>query len=342
MGRGAVATFTHEIPSVESYWRAIILFGKNAASYKFALAGSLLELGRGSESVGLDELAVPFAHRVADHLRTHDKQGASERSRFLDACRAFNRGELDESSLQAATVKLGFVNVIDAFHIVDGSEVDDRFFIDERRSGKGIRLTDQLRKLMDQQAAGGLDEELEARWRLVETAWALNLPRQLLTVEYEPEKQDIVVPRRRTAITGARGALNGYQKGHCFYCFRRISVVGGALETCQVDHVFPWSPGRTVGGAPIDGVWNLVLACPRCNSWHEKSDRPPARRYVERLLRRNEFLIASDHPLKPTLIAQTGRTKAERFGTLKKALREVTVGGARREWTAPEEMDAAF
>ncbi len=31
-------------PSLESYWRSVILFGQNSATYKFALAKSLLEL----------------------------------------------------------------------------------------------------------------------------------------------------------------------------------------------------------------------------------------------------------------------------------------------------------
>ena len=31
-------------PSLESQWRAIILFGKNSATYKFAFAKSLLKL----------------------------------------------------------------------------------------------------------------------------------------------------------------------------------------------------------------------------------------------------------------------------------------------------------
>lgn len=35
-----VARFTHEVPSVDAYWRAIILFGQNVASSKFALGGA--------------------------------------------------------------------------------------------------------------------------------------------------------------------------------------------------------------------------------------------------------------------------------------------------------------
>jgi hypothetical protein len=68
------------------------------ASYKFALGGALLEIGAGSEVVSLDELALPFASRVAEHLRTHDKQGTFQQSRFPDACRAYNSGELDDSA----------------------------------------------------------------------------------------------------------------------------------------------------------------------------------------------------------------------------------------------------
>jgi hypothetical protein len=235
MDRGdAVARFVYGIPSRDSYWRAIVLFGQNVASYKFALAGALLEIGTGSEEVSLDDLALPFANRVAEHLRTHDKQGTFQQSRFLDACRAYNNGELDDDGLRAKTAQLGFANVIDAFHVVDNTEVPERFFIDERKSGKGIRLTEDLRQLLDQGHGPNLRDEVEARWRLVETAWELNLPRQLLTVEFEPVTTTLIVPRRRTNITGARAALNGYQKGHRFYCYAPIDIASGSATTCQV------------------------------------------------------------------------------------------------------------
>lgn len=114
-------------------------------------------------------------------------------------------------------------------------------------------------------------------------------------------------------IIGARAALNGYQKGHCFYCF-----------------------------APIDGAWNLVLACPSCNGWQQKSERPPAAKCLERLHRRNEFLIASHHPLRPTLLSQTGPTATARIRMLQRAFSEATVGGARQPWLAPQELPAKF
>ncbi len=338
----AIARFTHEAPTISSYWRAIILFGQNVASYKFALAGALLELGSESELISLDDLAVPFARRVAGHLRTHDKQGTFERSRFLDACRSFNAGDLDGEGLRAKTVQLGFANVIDAFHVVDKQQLPERFFLDERRTGQGIRLTDHLHTVAGAGQASTLDQEVESRWQLVETAWELNLPKHLLTVEFDPVEQVLLPARRRTAITGARGALNGYQKGRCFYCFAPVQIISGHEDLCEVDHVFAWSSGPRVSDAPVDGIWNLVLACSRCNGWHEKSDRPPHLRYVERLHQRNEFLISSHHPLRPTLIAQTGTGPSRRAATLRGAYDHVSVGGARAAWTAPEEMDPAF
>ena len=47
-------------PSLENYWRGVILFGRNVASYKFALAKSLLELAdKKSDFIPLEELAEP-------------------------------------------------------------------------------------------------------------------------------------------------------------------------------------------------------------------------------------------------------------------------------------------
>ena len=37
-------SFIGSDPTLEDLWRAIVLFGRNSASYKFALAASLLDL----------------------------------------------------------------------------------------------------------------------------------------------------------------------------------------------------------------------------------------------------------------------------------------------------------
>ncbi len=79
-----------------------------------------------------------------------------------------------------------------------------------------------------------------------------------------------------------------------------------------MDHFFPHAL-KSAGLLGLDGVWNLLLACPRCNRGvGGKSDRVPTLRLLERLSTRNEFLIASHHPLRETLMAQTGATEDRR------------------------------
>ena len=305
-------------PTLENYWRSIILFGRNVASYKFALGQSLLEFAtREQEVIALTDLAVPFARKLCEHLRTADKQATSTSSKFLDVCRKFNAQEISETELIDSTTKLGFNNVIDAFHVVHDGEIGVRFFTDER-AGKerGVRLTDNVFRLTETIQFDNLLAEIEARWRLVETAWDLKMPRTVLTVSYEDSSGLLVTSSRdfeRKAITSCRDALNGYQKGKCFYCFGDIGVVDESLTLAEVDHFFPHVLKQHQFVGPLDGVWNLVLACPTCNRGSAgKFARLPELRFLERLHTRNSFYIESHHPLKETLIAQTGATEQQR------------------------------
>ena len=78
-------------PSNEDYWRGIVLLGRNVATYKLALAKSLLELAPAGETfITMEELAVPYAHHPAEHLKKAQRQITSSRSQFLDTCRKFN------------------------------------------------------------------------------------------------------------------------------------------------------------------------------------------------------------------------------------------------------------
>ncbi len=57
--------FISKVPSLEDYWRGIILYGRNVASYKFALAKTLLELNpQAGQLIKLGELAPVFARHV--------------------------------------------------------------------------------------------------------------------------------------------------------------------------------------------------------------------------------------------------------------------------------------
>ena len=91
-------------------------------------------------------------------------------------------------------------------------------------------------------------------------------------------------------------------------CVRPVSASGGVFADAS----------RRTSGRIIDGVWNLELACQSCNREAAGNvDRLPTERLPARLHARNEHLIVSHHPLRETLIVQTGDDKVRRSGFLR-------------------------
>ena len=148
----------------------------------------------------------------------------------------------------------------------------------------------------------------------METAWAMGVAMHMVDIKHGPAQSILFTfdrTNRRKTVTSADEALNGYQKGKCFYFRCDIDITTGR-ET-EVDHFFPHTFSREESFELIDGVWNLVLACTDCNAGvGGKFARIPSIRLLERLDTRNNFLIASHHPLRETLINQTGTTESAR------------------------------
>jgi hypothetical protein len=293
-------------PSLESQWRAIILFGKNSATYKFAYAKTLIEILNLKKSIiSLEDLAEPFSRYIIEHLKANDKQGSSSSSKFLNQCRAFINGSISQDELANTTTKLGFVNVIDAFQNVNGDTIKNPFYQKNYIEGKKeIILTDNIFKLKDALQFDNFDQEVDARWKLVETAWNLNVNPNLLEVKHDELKQELYIESdfmRRINITSVRDSLNGYQKGKCFYSYQDIFLTRESHRICAVDHFLPHLHKKAHANEQvnINGVWNLVLADPLVNS--AKSARVPHHKYLERLYNRNEFYIESKHPLAETI-----------------------------------------
>lgn len=302
-----------------------MLFGRNVACYKFALAKSLLELAAEETTfVSLEDLAMPYSRHVIEHLANCDAQSqkSDKPYPFLEACRQFNQQQIDRDRLMQTTAKEGFKVVLDKFHNVGGDTLPVRFY--EKQRG-GITLTDELFRLHELQNADSLPWEIEARWKLVELAWSVSLPLVAVgvTVGYDSEAKFLFAQRkqRRVDLTSCRDALNGYQKGKCFYCFAPISVIIGADNLTDIDHFFPHALAEFI--QPIDGVWNLVLSCQQCNRGEGgKFERLPHLDYLARLHKRNEFLISSHHPLREVLMQQTGKTIQKRSQFLQRCYTE--------------------
>ena len=83
--------------------------------------------------------------------------------------------------------------------------------------------------------------------------------------------------RQRIALSTIRGPLKDAFGARCFYCASALA------HNNPVDHVLPWS---LLG---IDGLANLVLACPRCNS--DKRHSLPTPEIMDQVLSRDRMLL---------------------------------------------------
>ena len=309
-------------PTLGDYWRSIILFGRNTASYKFALANSLLYFAdKNVDTVNIDDVALKFSGFICEHLKVNDKQAISTSNSFLDQCRKFNNQTIEADELVHSTKSQGFRYVFDAFHNIPGGDLPVNFYSKSTDKSSDIIIHDELFKLLKIFDYEDLRNENEARWSLVETAWKLNLKNNLVTLNYDPETELIMEPDkyRRQSVTSARDALNGYQKGYCFYCFNPISTITNNPNVADVDHFFPHLLARYTPSINFDGIWNLVLSCQGCNRGKQgKFEKLPTISLLERLHTRNSFLIESHHPLRETLISQTGKNETKRISFLQK------------------------
>lgn len=310
-----IEVFKEINPSLEQYWRSIILYGSNVASYKFALGKSLLDIAQfETNEISLSDLATHFSRYICEHLMKAPRQTTSNASTFIDACKDFNNGSIELEQLHDLTVKHGFNYVLDKFPIVNGEIIPIQFY-EYNKKNKKLIINDNLFKLKELKYFGNLTNEVEARWNLVETAWEMGISTNLLQIKNDADENILYIESktRRKNITSARDALNGYQKGVCFYCFDNITLNAKDDELCDVDHFFPHTLQNSTPQTNLNGIWNLVLSCKECNRGENgKFAKIPTLKYLERLNKRNEYLISSHHPLRETLIRQTGKTQVQR------------------------------
>jgi len=323
--------FLENDSSLESEFRSIYLFGRNVATYKFALAHSLLELSTQEKTfISLEELSPIFAKHMLEHVKSGKRQLTSPSSQFINALELYNLSQITWEQLMFVTERKGFVNVIDAFHIIPTGQLETRFY-EKGIQGKtiGISLTDSIFQIDQSSQKNNLINEIDGRWNLVETAWTEKNPK--LEIKFDGDLEQFfyikaVTPEtymnshERIALTSARKPLNGYQKGKCFYCYRPISIQSKQLDICDVDHFIPLSVQYTSTlDLDLNGIWNLVLSCQECNRGERfgKFSRVPQESLLQRLHKRNEYLIESNHPLKETIMMKTGMNSKLRASYLK-------------------------
>ena len=338
--------------SLVNHFRSIFLLGANTATYKFALAKSLLELHRTAKTfISLDELSPIYAKHLIEHIKTEKRQlSGSGTSKLLNSLHLYSQDQISEDLMLSITRAEGFKYVLDAFHNLPNKQKASYFFEKSVQGKKqGIVLTDNLFKIYQSTDFDSFESEIEGRWNLVESAWSED---QLIKVQYDTDTEKLYYLKPvsnnsflhshlRTDLTPVRKPLNGYQKGKCFYCLKHISIEPKQGNTCDVDHVIPMSiQYGSKYDLQLNHVWNLVLACQQCNRWEEggKSANLPQVQFMHRLHQRNEYLIESNHPLKENIIQMAGKKSEQRLDFILKHF-EFACTIRKANW-APKEVHA--
>lgn len=282
------------------YWKAIILFGLNNATYKMALANVLLDSIRmGETTIDWSSLSERYLNSYIDRLKnSHPQQGNPSRLTIME--RIINDVKMNQITYEQAIERVGneaFEDVIPRFHTIGRNRLlaQEKFY--EFEKGKLLNLKDSLLQLDN---PSELKNEVDARWSLLEGAFLINQTQYSLANNI----REIYVADGygRKSLSPMIPFLQGYQTNTCFYCREPI------LDDIHVDHVLPRQVIRH------DEVWNLVLSHPECNM--NKSDKVVGLHFIEKLIARNENIMGSNHPWKHKISASLGKTKSQRRSSM--------------------------
>lgn len=281
----------------KEYWRLLILYGVNASTYKMALAQCLYQLTQqGKTDVSIHELAKLFFDTYEKRLKNGMPQLNNEcrSTKMEQIVTRYDAGAVDYDSAITFTEQNAFGDVIPRFHVLNNRLIENRFF---DTTNEGIVLTDSVYNVFDDNEHEDLLRELDARWSLLESSYAIK--QQNAKLINDIKKNYLIRGYERTDITYMRDMLRGYQDGRCFYCGEPL-----VPDHIHVDHVIPRS------FLNHDQPWNLVLSHEFCNE--NKSDMLPSKYYIYKLIDRNERLIRSNHPLSNQIKQDLGITPKQR------------------------------
>ena len=310
------------------FWKGIILFGLNAATYKMALAKTLLQFSlQGKQCIDWYDLSAAYLDNYCQRLAATSRPQQSNPSRITFMERVVKELQLNNISYEQAVSRVaekGFVDVVPRFHTIGTNKelACNKFY--EAVPGKQISLKDSILGFGAEEV-GRLQQEIDARWSLLEGAFTINQSQ----FELANDIRDIYIQHGydRKPITQNIPFLMGYQGNTCFYCGEELG------SDIHVDHVLP----RQV--VCHDEVWNLVLAHDSCNLL--KSDKLVGAHFLEKLVRRNENIMGSNHPWKKKIAQALGSTPAKRSRALTSHYDNVKTVLGRNYWGGAESYNPA-
>ena len=149
--------------------RAIIVFGKNSATYKFALLKTLMDQPATAE-LKYEDVGVPFLTHLLEHHRTCPHQFNRSSTQLAKAMDDYIDGDMGWDNLFAIAERNIYNNVFDALQNVGGGTLaESESLFRHDKSNRKIVLTDALHAIQeDPITRSAISRETEARWRVVE------------------------------------------------------------------------------------------------------------------------------------------------------------------------------
>lgn len=305
------------------YWRGIILFGLNAATYKMALAKTLLHFSKAdANKVDWSDLSEVYYDIFSDRITKNPMPQQSNPSRQTVMERIvseFNLGGITRAEAIERVSEKGFHDVVPRFQTIGSNKfkIGQPFY--DIQFGKYLDLKDSIMGF-DKDLIDSLDAEADARWSLLEGAFSINQSQ----FELANDIRDIYLKDgyQRKNLTNNIPFLMGYQGNVCFYCGEEMN------NDIHVDHVLP----RQV--VNHDEVWNLVLAHGDCNMM--KSDKLVGPHFIDKLIARNENIMGSNHPWKAKIATELGNTAIKRSNSLTRHYDNVKTVLGKNYWGGAE------
>lgn len=249
---------------LEIYWRQVLPF----------------------EGHELRQSTQPRARILAASIRFREEAGTGHRGSALavamERAPQSYRTAIDEITLCLAQQPLHRLQHLPGDTSGDRFLYDDSFLHDHvsrttlRAHGDAIELKPGVAYGLAR-LAGLLKPALEIMW--VDDVRRMN---KFLDADV-PDVSGHLFGRERIAMAAVREPFKDVFGARCFYCDNALRADN------PIDHVLPWSL------AGIDGLANLVLACPRCNG--DKRHALPSLQIVDRVLGRDRAIleqVASD------------------------------------------------
>jgi hypothetical protein len=158
------------------YWKAIVLYGLNAATYKIALGKTIIEFtDEGRSTIEWPDLAKKYLDNYINRLAENPKPQQSNAARLTvmeRIVRALHSGQINYNHAVERVATEAFNDVIPRFQTIGSNKeiVASRFYHFDH--GSKLYLRDAVFEISEQNKIELLDE-LEARWSLLEGAFSI-------------------------------------------------------------------------------------------------------------------------------------------------------------------------